>query len=109
MTARRRREVVTHPAIFTSYNRPYVIVSDTTHPDYPDQYLALGLTTREITDGVAIRASDWEVGGLSRESSIDPRYPVALSERGVVQTVGALDAEPVDEAVHKLARSIGAV
>lgn len=109
MSVRRRREVVTHPAIFAPYNRPYVIVSHTAHPDYPDQYVALGITTQEITEGVEIGGSDWEVGNLSERSFIDPRYPVAISERGVADTVGALAAGPVDEAVTTLARTIGAV
>ena len=109
MPGRRRREVVTHPAIFASYNRPYVVVSRDDHPDYTDQYLALGMTTKAITDGVEIGVGDWEVGRLSRDSFIDPRYPVTLSERGVSETVGALRAGPVDEAVHRLAEMIGAL
>lgn len=106
MSDRRRLEVVTYPAIFAPYNRPYVIVSSTAHPD---QYLALGITTKEPTDGVEIRESDWEVGRLTRDSFIDPRCPVALSESGVVDTVGALTAGPVDEATTTLAREIGAM
>lgn len=106
MSGRRQREVVTHPAIFASYNRPYVIVSEGAHPDYPDQYIALGITTRELTEGVELHESDWEVGRLSRGGVIDPRYPVALSERGVADTVGALREQPVDDAARKLAESI---
>lgn len=109
MSDRRRREVVTHPAVFASYNRPYVIVSHTAHPDYPTQYVALGITTKEITEGIEIREGDWEVGRLSPRSYIDPRYPVTISERGVAETVGALAADPVDAAVATLARTVGAV
>lgn len=108
MSGRRRCEVVTHPAVFAPYNRPYVIASTDPHPDYPDQYVALGLTTQEVTAGVVVGESDWAVGRLSERSFIDPRYPVAISERGVADTVGALRRGPVDEAVSALAELIGA-
>lgn len=108
MSEHRRREVVTYPAVFAAYNRPYVIASRTAHPDYPAQYIALGITTNAVTDGVELTEADWEVGELTKTSYIDPRYPVVLAAQHVVETVGALVPAPVDAATAKLADLIAA-
>jgi hypothetical protein len=103
-----RREVVTHPAIFEPYNRPYVIVSETPNHEYPDQYIAVGISTNDATDRIPIGENDWQVGSLSTESYILPRYPTVISERNTAQTVGALTPDIVDEAAGSLARAVGA-
>lgn len=102
-----RREVVTHPAIFRNYNRPYLIVSSDVHPDYPDQHIALGITTEAVTGGLQIEDRYWELGSLSHDSFIDPRYPAAISEQNIVTTVGVLTETCVERAVNALAREIG--
>ncbi|WP_436929761.1 hypothetical protein [Halosimplex halobium] len=102
-----RREVVTHPAIFEPYNRPYVIVSETPNPEYPDQHIAVGISTNDATDSIPIGENDWQVGSLSKESYILPRYPTVISERNTAQTVGALTPDIVDEAARSLARTVG--
>jgi hypothetical protein len=102
-----RREVVTHPAVFEPYNRPYVIVSEQPNPEYPDQHLAIGISTTDATDSIPIGENDWQVGSLSTESYVVPRYPTVISERNTAQTVGALVPAVVDEAVEVLAQNIG--
>lgn len=67
-----RREVVTHPADFRLYNRPFVILGEQANPAFPDQYIALGISTVDAPGAIRITDSDWEVGGLSRESFVDP-------------------------------------
>lgn len=102
-----RCEVVTHPSLFNSYNRPFVIVSHDTSSDYPDQHIALGISTTEVKQSVPIDPADWAVGSLSKRSYIHPRYPTVVSESDVVTTVGALTQEIVDDAVTELGQDIG--
>jgi hypothetical protein len=107
MSEHLRCEVVTHPAIFQPYNRPYVIVSRNPNPDYPDQHIALGISTTNTQDSIPINADDWEVGQLSKQSYIVPRYPTVLSATNINHTVGALSQQIVDEAVETLSEAIG--
>lgn len=102
-----RCEVVTYPSIFQSYNRPYVIVSQTVNTDYPSQRIALGISTSQTEKSIPITEDDWEVGRLSKQSYILPRYPTVISERDVSQVVGALSKEVVDDAASALAEDIG--
>lgn len=107
MSEHLRCEVVTHPAIFQPYNRPYVIASRNPNPDYPDQHIALGISTTNTQDSIPINADDWEVGQLSKQSYIIPRYPTVLLETDVTHTVGALSQQVVDEAAMALTEAIG--
>jgi len=102
-----RCEVVTHPSLFNSYNRPFVVVSHDTSPAYPDQHITLGISTTEVEGSIPITPDDWAVGSLSKQSYVHPRYPTVISESDVVTTVGALTEEIVDDAVEELGREIG--
>jgi hypothetical protein len=102
-----RCEVVTHPSLFNSYTRPFVVVSHDTNSDYPDQHIALGISTTEVDESIPITSDDWAVGSLSKRSHIHPRYPTVISESDVVTTVGALTADIVDDAVTALGQEIG--
>jgi hypothetical protein len=102
-----RCEVVTHPSLFNSYNRPFVVVSHDTSPAYPDQHIALGISTTEVDGSIPITPDDWAVGSPSKQSYIHPRYPAVVSESDVETTVGALSEDVVDDAVRALGREIG--
>lgn len=84
-----------------------MIVSHETTAEYPDQHVALGISTTETAESLPITQDDWVVGDLSRQSYIHPRYPTVISEADVVTTVGALDEDVVDDAVLALGREIG--
>jgi len=58
MSEHLRCEVVTYPAIFQPYNRPYVIVSPNANPDYPNQHIALGISTTNTQDSIRINVDD---------------------------------------------------
>lgn len=102
-----RCEVVTHPSLFNSYNRPFVIVSTDTSAEYPEQHIALGISTTEVGQSVPITPDDWVVGSLPKQSYIHPRYPTVIAESDVVTTVGALTEDIVDNAVLELGQEIG--
>ena|GEM_PF-6834082 len=102
-----RCEVVTHPSLFNSYNRPFLVVSHDTSPDYPDQHVAIGISTTDVDGSIPITDDDWAVGSLSKQSYIHPRYPTVVSESDVVTTVGALKQDIVDDTVRALGQEIG--
>ncbi|QLH84273.1 hypothetical protein [Halosimplex pelagicum] len=82
-------------------------MSEQPNPEYPDQHVAIGISTNDAAESVPIGENDWQVGSLSKESYILPRYPAVISERDTAQTVGALVPEIVDEAAESLARNVG--
>ncbi|WP_210425008.1 type II toxin-antitoxin system PemK/MazF family toxin [Halorussus halobius] len=51
--------------------RPWVIVSDDTHPFYGEQYVALTLTSKTwYDDGVELRDDHWVRGGMPEDSKV---------------------------------------
>lgn len=102
-----RREVVVYEALFSPKRRPYVIVGQQPSPEFPDQFLALGITTQEAPHRIPVTESDWEIGSLTRESYIDPYYATLLEGTVVTNSVGAIAEDIVDSAAIELARIIG--
>jgi hypothetical protein len=84
-----------------------VIVSHDTSSEYPDQHIALGISTTAVEQSIPITPDDWVVGSLSKQSYIHPRYPTVISASDVVTTVGALTEDIVDNAVLALGQEIG--
>lgn len=53
--------------------RPWLVVSDETHPFYGDQYIAVTLTTKSWHDHtITLTDDNWEHGGMPRESAVVP-------------------------------------
>jgi hypothetical protein len=51
--------------------RPWLIVSDDSHPFYGEQYIALTLTSKSWYDeGYELRDEDWVRGGMPKDSTV---------------------------------------
>lgn len=51
--------------------RPWLIVSDASHPFYGEQYIALTLTSKSwYDDGLELRDEDWIRGGTPEDSKV---------------------------------------
>ena len=57
--------------------RPYLIVSGNDHPFAGEQYIALGITTKEYSASLSL-ADAFETGTLTRPSSVSPWAVVSL-------------------------------
>jgi mRNA-degrading endonuclease toxin of MazEF toxin-antitoxin module len=52
--------------------RPWLIVSNDTHPFDSEQYIAVAISTKEYSDSIALSDELWEVGGVPRQSFVSP-------------------------------------
>ena len=100
-----RGDVVYGADPFKSGNtaRPWLVISNKTHPFDGEQYIVLALTTRTWHDGlIELRDTSWIEGGTPRSSSIIPWSIETLDHADGDHWQGTLDSEIVNDAVLKL-------
>ncbi|MCU4741235.1 hypothetical protein OB955_06320 [Halobacteria archaeon AArc-m2/3/4] len=81
--------------------RPYLIVSDTSHPFAGKQYIALGITTKEYPESLPLTGA-FETGTLNRESFVSPWAVVSLQDIDVDRAVARVTDELTGAAVDKM-------
>ena len=84
--------------------RPWVLVSDETHPFSHTESIALAMTTTQHSGAIPVSKSDWVRGGSEREAYISPWYVTTIKHRDLDRQQGVLPATVVDEAVAELHR-----
>lgn len=85
------------------YARPWLVISNETHPFHGEQYVVLALTTRTWHDGlVEIQADEWTEGGTPKSSRVIPWSVETLDHGDVDHRQGTLDSEVVNRAVDEL-------
>ena len=85
------------------YSRPWLVISNRTHPFQGEQYVVLALTTRTWHDGlVELDDEDWIEGGTPKRSSVIPWSVETIDHADVDHLQGMLDTEVVNVAVSKL-------
>jgi hypothetical protein len=52
--------------------RPWLIVSNDSHPFADEQFIAVAVSTKEYEDSLALDAAVRETSGVPRESSVSP-------------------------------------
>lgn len=109
MSPIKRGAVVEHPALFDfdSYPRPYVIISDDSHPFYGEEYVGLAITTTALDPAIAIDDDAWIHGGLPKTSFIKPWQPTLLKHDDIENAFGLLQPSLVDDVVGNLAIVVG--
>ena len=86
--------------------RPYLILSDETHPFSGEQYIAAGITTKEYLPSVSLEGRFVE-GGLSEQSFVSPWAVVSLREADIERTVAIVDQTVTRIASEQMARFVG--
>jgi len=81
--------------------RPYLILSDDDHPFDGEQYIALGITTKEYDESLPIDGS-FERGELSRPSYVSPWAVVSLAAADVDRAVVRLTESFTDQCSARL-------
>lgn len=87
-------------------NRPFLIVSDDSHPFHGEEYIAIGITTTERTEAIPIPDDAWHTGSLPRESYISPWFVVSLKHANIERGVGRLRIPQIQAAINQLTEYI---
>ena len=53
-------------------DRPWLVLSTDHHPFFPEQYISVAVSTKSYSDSIALADTEWEVGGVPRESFASP-------------------------------------
>ena len=94
-----RGHVVWHDDRFGTGGRPWLVLSDDSHPFYGREYLVVGITTTERSGAVAIPDNAWSVGGLPRTSYVSPWFLTTLKHRGIDRGVGSITESVVETVI----------
>jgi hypothetical protein len=86
--------------------RPYLIVSDERHPFAGNQYIALGITTKEYSENIPLKDAFVE-GQLARESYVSPWAVVSLQDVDIDRAVARLTDELTEQAIERLGHYTG--
>lgn len=99
-----RGVVVRDPDLFANYDfRPYVCLSDETHPFSEEEALYAAVTTTRRAVAVPLTADDFATGGLPRESYGNPWTVVSIRHADIDQREGTL----VPETAERIATDAG--
>jgi hypothetical protein len=86
--------------------RPYLILSDETHPFAGEQYIAAGITTKEYPQSISLEGRYVE-GGLSNQSFVSPWAVVSLREADIERAVAIVDQTVTRTAAEQIALFAG--
>lgn len=105
-----RGAVVKGPDLFADHDyRPYVRLSDDSHPFSDEEALYAAVTTTERAEAIPLPGSTFAAGGLPRESYANPWTVVSIRHADIEETEGRLDETTTDEIVTAAAEYLGAV
>ena len=105
-----RGDVVWHPAPFKRRpkERPFLILSDTSHPFHGTEYAVVGLTRTNRPPAVELRKNAWDVGDPGEGSYASPWYVFTIKHANIDRPKGALTTVATDEVAKAAAAMIGA-
>jgi len=84
--------------------RPWLVVSDTSHPFANDECIAVGLTTKQHSESITVPDSAWVRGGSQKDAYIFPWYVTTIKHRDLDNQQGTLSPSLIREAVDALHR-----
>ena len=88
-------------------DRPYVIISNDTHPFHGEEYVVTIVTTTERGRAVPLTDETFTKGSLPRQSYASPWNPVTLKDDQIEKHVATIAGNTVDEVVSELMTYIG--
>ena len=86
--------------------RPYLVVSDDTHPFAGEQYIAAGISTKSYDGSIPI-ADTFVDGGLGRESFVAPWAVVSLRNSTIERAIGLVDSSVTETTASRIADLTG--
>lgn len=95
-----RGTVVKGPDLFADQDhRPYVLLSDVSHPFSDEEALYAAITTTPRSAAIPLSDDDFAAGGLPRESYVNPWTIVSIRHADIEDEEGRL----VDATIGKIA------
>ena len=92
--------MVKGPDLFADYDyRPYVCLSDDTHPFSDEEALYAAITTTRRAVAIPLTADDFTTGGLPRDSYVNP-WTIATIRHADIQHE---EGRPVDATIETIA------
>lgn len=86
--------------------RPYLILSDDTHPFAGSQYIAVGITTKEYPPSIPLEGHFVE-GSLTETSFISPWAVVSLRDADIERAVAVVDEKVANTTAERMAQFAG--
>ena len=103
-----RGMVVKGPDLLADHNyRPYVCLSDNSHPFSEEEALYAAVTTTWRVVAIPLGDDDFISGGLPRESYVNPWTIVSIRHSDMQQEEGRLDEETVSKIAGNAAGYLG--
>lgn len=84
--------------------RPWVIVSDSSHPFADTECIAIALTTQQHPEGISVPDRAWIRGGSEVTAYLSPWYVATIKHADFDRHQGALAPDVVDAAIEAMHR-----
>jgi len=96
------------PDLFADHEyRPYVCLSDETHPFSDEEALYAAATTTRRAIAIRLSGDDFETGGLPQETYINPWTVVPIRHADIEHAEGRLTPETTERIAREAARYLG--
>ena len=82
--------------------RPWLVVSDQSHPFADIESIVVGMTTQQHEDGIQVPDDAWVRGGSRKRAYISPWYVTTIKDRDLDDHQGTLSQPLVTEAIEAL-------
>jgi len=103
-----RGTVVKGPDLFGAYDhRPYVCVSEDSHPFSDEEALYAAITTTCRAVAIPLTAEDFRAGGLPRESYVNPWTVTSIRHADIVGREGHLVAGTTEQIANEIGAYLG--
>lgn len=86
----------------TDSQRPWLIVSNGSHPFSDEQFLAVAISTKQYERSLSLDPDVWTIGGVPRESFVSPWAVHSPRIEDLVAWQGRVTAEFTDRVVSEL-------
>jgi mRNA-degrading endonuclease toxin of MazEF toxin-antitoxin module len=82
--------------------RPWLVVSNTSHPISDEECIVVAMTTQNHPDGIAVSEKAWVQGGSERDAYVSPWYVTTIKQRNLDNQQGKLTDSLVAGVVETL-------
>jgi len=82
--------------------RPWLVVSDASHPFSAEECIVVGMTTRKHPDGIPVPDEGWVRGGSEKEAYVSPWYVTTIKHRDLDDQQGTLSDSLVTDTIEAL-------
>jgi hypothetical protein len=103
-----RGVVVKGPDLLAEHDyRPYICLSDESHPFSDEEAIYAAITTTRRAVAIPLGDSDFVAGGLPRESYANPWTPVSIRHSDIQQEEGRLIEDTITNISNDAAGYLG--